>query len=425
METQHIIKVITYSFYFFFFTKLIVQLILNFKNHNHINLNKNNVPQLFRRKVSIDDHRKAAKYNMDKLTFGRKSLIIHALITLIWLPGGLLNKVDLWLRGFDLPMIYTGTLLFIIYALISLIASLPESIYETFVLEEKYGFNKTNKSTFFLDFCKHLTIGAILGIPLLLGILWIIEQLGTWWWFYAWVFLTVTQLFLMWLYPVVIAPLFNKFTKLEEGDVKNTLEKLLERTNFSYKGIYVMDASKRSAHGNAYFTGVGNNKRIVFFDTLLEKLTPQQIEAVLAHELGHFKLKHVLKMLFIALLSSFIGFAILRLLADWEPFFHALYVQNPSSYMAIMLFTIVAPYYTFFLTPISAHFSRKHEYQADDFAAKYSDPKQLAEALVNMYKENASTLTPDPLFSRFYYSHPPAAERVTALSNYKRSSVKN
>ncbi|MCB1639452.1 MAG: M48 family metallopeptidase, partial [Thiothrix sp.] len=254
--------------------------------------------------------------------------------------------------------------------------------------------------------------------PLILFILWLMESAGSVWWLYAWVGLTAFSLLMTWAYPRFIAPLFNRFEPLQEGEVASRIHALLKRTGFNSKGVFVMDGSKRSAHGNAYFTGFGRNKRIVFFDTLLKHLTPAQIEAVLAHELGHFKRKHILKGMLLSMAMTFAGFAILAWLMQQHGFYTALGVSTPSTWMALILFMIVSPVFTFFISPLMARLSRKHEFEADEFAARQSSAAELIAALVGLYRENASTLTPDPLYSAFYDSHPPAAIRIAHLQHH-------
>jgi len=272
--------------------------------------------------------------------------------------------------------------------------------------------------TFFVDMLKGALLGVIIGVPLVMGILWLMEFAGTYWWVYAWLGLTAFSLLMTWAYPKFIAPLFNKFSPLEEGEVADRINNLLERTGFNSKGVFVMDGSKRSGHGNAYFTGFGKNKRIVFFDTLLEHLTPSQVEAVLAHELGHFKRKHIVKGMALSIAMTFVGFAVLAWLMQQEWFYTSLGVQQSSTYMALILFMLVSPAFTFFIGPLMSKLSRKHEFEADEFAAEQSSATELIAALVGLYKENASTLTPDPLYSAFYDSHPPAAIRIAHLQEH-------
>ncbi len=403
------------AFLFFLFCRYAVQAYLDMRNKKHILINRKAVPEMFSATIEIEDHQKAASYSIAKIKEGEFFNIVDMGVLLAWTLGGGLNYLDQVARSFEFSAIWTGVVFFLLFGFVSTLIGLPQSIYHTFVLEEKFGFNKTTVKTFILDMIKGLILGGVIGIPLLFGLLWIMEELGEKWWLYAWAFLTAFQLVLLWAYPTFIAPLFNKFSELEEGDVKNKIIALLERTGFTSKGLFVMDASKRSAHGNAYFTGFGKNKRIVFFDTLIKTLEASEVEAVLAHELGHFKKKHVMKMLIKSMIFSLIGLGVLGALIKWQSFYTGHGVEQASTYMALLLFSLVTGVYTFFLTPINSWSSRKHEFEADTFAAQHSDPDKLISALVKMYKDNASTLTPDPMYSNFYHSHPPALIRVEFL----------
>jgi STE24 endopeptidase len=405
------------------FLQAIVETFLSRKNKIHIHKNRSEVPAPFREKISLPDHQKAADYSMTKINFGQIFQVVGIIVLLIWTVGGGLEALDLLAHSFNQGPLTTGVIFFGLFAAISMLLSLPQSIYSTFVIEERFGFNKMTAKMFIVDNLKGLALGAALGLPLLYGILWIMETLGNYWWVYAWVFLTVFQLFIVWLYPTVIAPLFNKFEPLAEGEARDKIEQLLERCHFTSNGLFVMDASARSSHGNAYFTGFGKSKRIVLFDTLLKSLNPDEVQAVLAHELGHFKHKHVLKGMIRSFLFSLIGLAILGMLKNWEPFYLGHGVSTMTNHMALMLFVMVSGVYTFWMTPLFAAMSRKHEFEADAFAAKFSRPQDLIEALVKLYKDNASTLTPDPLYSSYYHSHPPALIRVEHLQKLSDSSV--
>jgi STE24 endopeptidase len=303
--------------------------------------------------------------------------------------------------------------------LVMTVFEIPASFYQTFVIEEKYGFNKSTVGQFFKDQAMSLGLAAVIGLPLFALILWVMDSVGDSWWIWAWAILISFSLLMSWLFPTVIAPLFNKFTPMEEGELKQRIQTLLERCGFHSEGIFIMDGSKRSGHGNAYFTGLGNNKRIVFYDTLVNSLENEELEAVLAHELGHFKCKHVIKMLVASSVISFISFAILGWLIN-EPWFYTglgVAIEQKSNAAALMLFMLASPVFTAFMQPISAYFQRKFEFEADSFAAEHAKASKLISGLVKLYKENANTLTPDPLYSAFHYSHPPAAIRIAHLES--------
>jgi len=300
--------------------------------------------------------------------------------------------------------------------MIMALLELPFSVYHTFVIEERFGFNKTTLTTFIGDMAKQTLLMLILGVPLAWAALWLMQESGQLWWLYLWLLWASFSLLMLWAYPAVIAPLFNKFTLLDDENLQQRIQSLLDRCGFKSRGIYVMDGSRRSGHGNAYFTGMGQNKRIVFFDTLLKTLEVNEIEAVLAHELGHFKRKHVQKRIMTMMLMSLAGLALLGWLIEQSWFYQGLGVQQPSNHLALLLFLMVSPVFTLFLQPLFSWFSRRHEFEADDYAATQASAADLIRALVKMYKENASTLTPDPLYSAFYDSHPPAPVRVAHLS---------
>lgn len=409
---------LTKVFLAFLCLKGLVEAYLDKRNVKHIVKNMNEVPPKFSDKITLEDHQKAAKYSIEKINTAGFFNIIGYLILLVWTLGGGIDKLNEVVKGFGLSDLMTGVVFIIAFSIIGSILSLPASIYNTFVVEQKWGFNKTTPKIFITDLIKGTVLGIIIGVPLLYAILWIMGKMGDLWWLYTWIFLSAFQLIMMWVYPTFIAPMFNKFEPLEEGEVKNKILDLLKRTGFESNGLFIMDASKRSGHGNAYFTGFGKTKRIVFFDTLVNTLEASEIEAVLAHELGHFKRKHVLKLMIKAFLFSFIALYVLGLLMKSDWFFSAHGVKSMEPYIALTLFMLVSGIYTFFITPISAWTSRKYEFEADEFAAKNSDARDLISALVKMYKDNASTLTPDPVYSAFYHSHPPALIRVNFLEKF-------
>lgn len=404
--------------YVFLITLLVgifVQRLLARRHIAHVRLHRDSVPEAFRDQIPPEAHRKAADYTIAKVRLGSVDLMFGSALLLIWTLGGALQWLDsLWL-GLQLPVLWTGVGFILSVAIISSILDIPLSAYRTFVLEERFGFNKTTVKTFVSDLFKNLLLSLVIGIPLIALVLWLMGNAGKLWWLYVWLTWLAFSLFMMWFYPAFIAPLFNKFRPLENETLKQRIIDLLQRNGFTSRGIFVMDGSARSTHGNAYFTGLGGNKRIVFFDTLMDKLTPEEIEAVLAHELGHFKCNHIKKRIVVMAVVFLIGFAVLGWLIDAPWFYLGLGVGGMSNYMALTLFFMVAPVFTFFLQPIFAWLSRRHEFEADDFAAGQAHTINLIQALVKLYKENANTLTPDPLYSAFHDSHPPAPIRIAHL----------
>lgn len=410
-------KFFTTLFLVALFVKSLVESVLDRRNMIHIQKNRNIVPEKFASQITLADHQKAADYSVEKI---KANQVFHMLDLVVFLGltlfGGL-ELINQMVTGITNNQIMTGLYFFGVLGIITSILSLPKSLYFTFKIEEKYGFNKTTLKTFITDMVKGAALAVIIGGPIAYAILWIMERLGDKWWIYAFAFLTIVQLLLVFIYPRFIAPLFNKFSPLEEGEVKARIIRLMERCGFHSSGIFVMDASKRSGHGNAYFTGFGKNKRIVFFDTLLNSLEAEEVEAVMAHELGHMKKHHIIKGMIRSFIISFIGFAILGALKDNVAFLNGHGVLSVTNYLSLTLFSMVAGVYTFMLTPIFSWASRKYEYEADRFASENAKASKLVSALVKMYKDNASTLTPDPVYSKFYFSHPPASERVRYLES--------
>lgn len=379
------------------------------------------VPSQFSEKITLESHQKAADYTVTKTKLGLIDLMIGAITLVVFtLFGGLQ-----WLSGFlvtyfGIGMTYQLSLL-VSFAFITGVIGLPMAYYSQFVVEEKFGFNKMTVRLFFIDMLKNMLLGLVIGLPLCWVILKLMGSTGDLWWLYAWLVWSGFQLLMMVLYPTVIAPLFNKFQPLEDESLKKRIEGLMQRTGFASKGLFVMDGSKRSAHGNAYFSGFGAAKRIVFFDTLIERLDPPEIEAVLAHELGHFKKKHVLKRIALVFILSLGFLALLGYLKQQIWFYTGLGVDpilvgnGSNDAMALLLFMLILPLFTFFFAPLNSLTSRKHEFEADEFAAHHTKADDLISALVKMYDDNASTLTPDPLYSTFYDSHPTASIRINHL----------
>ena len=381
----------------------------------HVAEHREIVPKEFASRVSAEEHRKAADYTIAKTLFGRVEILLSAILLLLWTLGGALDALDRFWNGLGLSGLLSGVGVIASVLLITALIDIPASLYRTFVIEERFGFNRSTAGTFWMDRLKGLVLVLVLGIPLLLLLLWLMESAGSAWWLFAWAVLSLFSFSVNWAYPKFIAPLFNRFEPLGQGEVAERLQALLERTGFRSDGIFVMDGSRRSSHGNAYFTGFGKTKRIVFFDTLLRQLSPAQIEAVLAHELGHFRRRHILKGMLLSLAMSFAGFALLAWLMQQPWFYAGLGVSEPSSHMALLLFMLVMPVFSFLVGPVLAWYSRRHEYEADAFAASQADAGALISALVSLYRENASTLTPDPLYSAFHDSHPPASLRIARL----------
>jgi STE24 endopeptidase len=376
---------------------------------------RSRVPEPFADTISAEEHAKAADYTIAKARFGRVGEIVNAVIALALTVGGGIAAIDaLWRHtGWTQPWL-GAAVIGTVFGITGLV-SLPLSVWRTFRLEARFGFNRMRPALFVADLAKSLLLSVILGGPLLLATLMLMERAGPWWWVWAWLLWLAVMFLMTWAYPAFIAPLFNKFSPLKDEVLKGRIEALLARCGFKSQGVFVVDNSRRSSHGNAYFTGIGNNKRIVFFDTLLEHLAHREVEAVLAHELGHFSLKHVRKRLLVSIAATFVALAVLGWLTTQQAFYTALGVPTPSTHAALLLFILAAPFFTFFITPLGSVWSRRHEFEADAFATRHADATELAAALVKLYRDNASTLTPDPVYAAFHYSHPPALQRITRL----------
>jgi len=402
---------------FFVFT-LMLRFWLANRHIRHVGANRGAVPAEFAASITLAAHQKAADYTVAKTKLGLFGLLFSSVVLIGFTLMGGLQWLAVTLPGlFGAGMQYQVALI-VAFGAISGLLDLPFDYYRQFVLEERFGFNKMTIKLWLADMAKGVAIGAVIGLPLIWVVLVLMEKTGFWWWLYAWLVWSGFQLLMMVLFPTVIAPLFNKFTPLADDSLKARIEGLMQRVGFASKGLFVMDGSKRSAHGNAYFSGFGANKRIVFFDTLLARLAPQEIEAVLAHELGHFKLKHIVKRIGVMFAVSLGFLALLGFLKTRTWFYDGLGVDPlfASDAMALILFMLVLPIFTFVLSPLNSISSRKHEFEADAFAATHTDARDLVSALVKMYQDNASTLTPDPLHSAFYDSHPPATVRIRHLN---------
>lgn len=404
----------------FLVVTLLVKFWLGSRHIRHVLAHRATVPAEFAEKIPLAAHQKAADYTVAKTQFGLVSLLFNAAVLIgFTLLGGLQWLSTSLLGLFGEPGILYQISLIAAFGIISGVIGLPFDYYSQFVLEARFGFNKMTKKLFVSDLVKNTIVGAAIGLPLLWVVLTLMDKAGELWWLYTWFVWSGFQLLMMVLYPSVIAPLFNKFSPLDDDSLRARIEGLMQRVGFASKGLFVMDGSKRSAHGNAYFSGFGASKRIVFFDTLLARLAPHEIEAVLAHELGHFKLKHIVKRIIVLFLLSLGFLALLGYLKQQVWFYTGLGV-NPllngsNDAMALLLFALALPIFTFLLSPLSSLSSRKHEFEADAFAAQHTSADDLVSALVKLYEDNASTLTPDPLHSAFYDSHPPASVRIGKL----------
>ncbi|MDI1362423.1 M48 family metallopeptidase [Methylotenera sp.] len=411
--------ILTYTFVSLLVATTLVRIWLARRHVTHVQANRNQVPAAFKDSIALDAHQKAADYSTAKTKLVIIETVVQALLlAALTLGGGLQWIDDIWHNMLPTQEIIRGALVICSAMLVSSAIDLPFEYYKTFVVDETFGFNKMTPAMFFSDLIKHSLVGLALGAPILFAALWLMQGAGQYWWLYLWVIWSVFNLVMLAVYPTFIAPLFNKFSPLKDENLKQRIETLLTKCGFKSQGLFVMDGSSRSSHGNAYFTGFGASKRVVFFDTLLERLNVDEIEAVLAHELGHFKHHHVIKRIVMLFSISFLGLALLGWLINQPWFYTGLGVTQISNYMALILFLLVSPIFLFLLRPMMASYSRKNEFEADDYAANHASAKDLVKALVKLYRDNASTLTPDPLHSAFYDSHPPASIRISKLAAY-------
>jgi STE24 endopeptidase len=393
-----------------------VRLWLSQRHIRHVSANRDAVPAGFDGRIALAAHQKAADYTVAKARFGMsETLAAAALLLAFTLGGGLQLISDAWQKLFEAGGYAYGIALIASVALVSSAVDLPFALYRTFVIEARFGFNRTSLALFFVDLAKQAALGALLLIPLVFCFLWLMARTGALWWLYAWATWVAFSLVVQFLYPTIFVRWFNKFAPLEDASLRSRIEGLLLKCGFRSQGLFVMDGSKRSSHGNAYFTGFGAAKRIVLFDTLLSRLAPPEIEAVLAHELGHFSRHHVWKRMALLFGASLAFLWVLGWLMEREWFFTALGVHAQGTAMALVLFFMVAPVFTFLLHPLASLYSRIHEFEADAYAARHADAGDLVRALVKLYEDNAATLTPDPLHSAFYDSHPPAVLRIARL----------
>ena len=396
-------------------TNTIVKLWLAWRQLDHVAAHRAEVPAAFREKIDLAAHQKAADYTRALVRFGSVSVLFDTVLLLGFTVGGGIQWLSDWTGLLSGNVLLQGAAVIVSVLILQSLLEMPFDLYRTFNLEARFGFNKMTLKLYLIDGLKGLLLGAVFGLPLLFGVLWLMEKMGELWWLYVWAVWVTFNLLMLFIYPSFIAPLFNKFEPMQDEAQKSRIEALLAKCGFAASGLFVMDGSKRSTHGNAYFTGFGKTKRIVFFDTLLVRLTPDEVDAVLAHELGHFKHRHVIKRIALTFIVS-LGFLWLLaqlLHADW--FFQGLGVSSQSTALALLLFFMALPVFTFLLHPIASAYSRKHEFEADAYAAQHTDAKDLASALVKLYQDNAKTLTPDPVYATFYESHPPAPIRIAHL----------
>lgn len=410
---------LTLAFAAFLLAGLVVKFWLSTRQMRHVSAHRDAVPPPFAGTVTLAAHRKAADYTVAKARIGLLETAFGSAVLLAWTLLGGLDALNRALTGWLGTGMTQQLALLAFFALIGGLLELPFSLYHTFVVEERFGFNKITWKLWLGDLLKSTLLGVAIGLPIAALILWLMGAAGSMWWLWAWAVWMGFNLLLLVVYPTFIAPLFNKFQPLEDETLKARVTALMQRCGFAAKGLFVMDGSKRSAHANAYFTGFGAAKRVVFYDTLLAKLSPGEVDAVLAHELGHFKHKHIIKRIAAMFALSLAGFALLGWLATRVWFYTGLGVRpnldGPNDALALLLFLLAVPVFSYFVSPIMARFSRKHEFEADAFAATQTSGKDLGSALLKLYEDNASTLTPDPVFVKFYYSHPPASERLARL----------
>ena len=413
-----------YTFTLVFTSLLVLNLLLKFwlssRQMRHVARHRAAVPEAFAATIDTAAHHKAADYTIAKLRLGHWDMALDTAMLVIWTLLGGLGLLDQWLLDLLGPGMWQQISLVVSFMLISAVVSLPLSYIQTFKIEQAFGFNRMTLGLWLTDMLKASALGAVLGLPLLWLVLYLMQSGGAWWWMIAWGVLVVYQLFVMWLAPSVIMPLFNKFLPLEDAALKTRVMALMQRTGFQADGFFVMDGSRRSAHSNAFFTGLGKQNRVVFFDTLLKQLNADEMEAVLAHELGHAKLKHIPKSLFNSFLFTLVGLAGLGWLSSQSWFYEGLGIQphlaSANDAIALLLFMMFVPLVTFVTTPWHSARSRQHEFEADAFACQYANGADLRQALLKLYQDNASTLTPDPLYVAFYHSHPPAAQRLARLT---------
>ncbi len=423
MSDPSLFSQLSFSMTIAFATALVAGLLLKFwlatRQIRHVAQHRAQVPADFASRITLEAHQKAADYTLAKTRFGMLELAWGAASVLVWTLLGGLSWLNQFLLQWMQPGLVQQVALLVAFGVLGALVDLPFTLYKTFVIEQRFGFNKITPKLWLQDMLKSLVVGAVLGLPLASLILWMMGATGAYWWLWTWCVWMGFNLLMLLLYPTLIAPWFNKFKPLDNPELKDRVTQLMARCGFQSKGFYVMDGSKRSAHANAYFTGFGASKRVVFYDTLLEQLSPGEVDAVLAHELGHFKHRHILKRIVSMFAISLVGFALLGWLSGQTWFYIGLGVipnfRGANDALALILFMMVLPLFSTFIEPVMAQFSRKHEFEADAYAVAQTSGVDLSSALLKLYKDNASTLTPDPVYVKFYYSHPPAGERLSRM----------
>jgi len=392
-----------------------MEVYLSFRQSHYVQQHRTAVPPRFASVITLDAHQKAADYTLAKQQHGLWAQAFAVILLLAWTLGGGLSALDQAVTTLAWSPLWTGVAVMLCFFVIGSLLEVPLNAWQTFGLETRFGFNSSTWQLYVVDHLKQLLLMLLIGGPLIALLLWLMQEAGEWWWLYAWLVWTGFSLLMMWAFPTFIAPLFNRFEPLEDGEARTRIEALLQRCGFGCNGLFVMDGSRRSSHGNAYFTGMGKSKRIVFFDTLLKTLTIDEAEAVLAHELGHFHHGHVKQRIITMTVFSLVGFTVLGWLAGQLWFYQGLGISQASNYMALLLFMLVLPLFSSWLSPLMNAFSRKHEFQADAYAVAHSSGEALVEALTKLYRDNAATLTTDPWYSAWHDSHPPASLRIAQI----------
>ncbi len=415
LKRNIVMNIFTTLFLFALAAMLITEYWLARRQIQNVQKHRDSVPDAFSKQIDLETHRKAADYTIARTRLGIFTGFYAALILLLFTLGGGLQLIDDLSRQWLQDPLLTGVFFIIMTIFIGALLDMPFALYKTFGLEARFGFNKTTPGLFVTDLIKQTVLFLLIGVPLIYTALWLMQVSGNLWWLYLWLVWMAFNLLAMIIYPIWIAPLFNKFKPLEDEAVSSSVTELMKRTGFKVQGLFVVDGSRRSAHSNAYFTGLGKSKRVVFFDTLLDSLNADEIVAVLAHELGHFKRRHIIKRISVLFLISLAALAILGALMQQQWFYQGLGMTTPSNHAALTLFMMVGPVFMFFIHPLSSWFSRKHEFEADDYAKENASASDLITALLKLYRDNANTLTPDPVHSAFYDSHPPASIRIKHL----------